>query len=211
MKQWLGKLKWLNICIAMVMLQGCATHRDTGIHEVRRSADDCVRLAAQLDYCLRLPQQAAAFSLSLTQRIQIEWKVEGEVRQFDFLTVLETDQRHTTLVLLSPIGQTLLTLQQDGQGVKEQVVMPLPRGFDPQLLLALVQLALWPQAALQPGLHDRCAQLSFSATRRLLECDRVTVVQVDYPDAQQPYTYQLQWMVPKVAQMFHLRAIAVTD
>jgi len=57
-----------------------------------------------------------------------------------------------TVVVSSPLGQTLFTVQVRGRTALVDARVPLPPGLDPQLLPALVQLALWPAEALRAGL-----------------------------------------------------------
>ena len=56
------------------------------------------------------------------------------------------------LVAATPLGQTLFSMRvRDGKALVD-VRAPLPGRFDPRMLPALVQFALWPEAAVRAGL-----------------------------------------------------------
>ncbi len=152
-----------------------------------QSDESCIAMAgsnAQAHYCLLPPAQAP--TLALTQQVQIDWKAQAHT----LLSVLESDATATTMVTLTPTGQTLFSLRQDAQGVTVQSATPLPPGFEPRALLALAQLALWPEHKLRAGLTG-CLTLDASAARRILRCDATVLLEVKYLD--RPESYRLQW------------------
>lgn len=196
------------VWMTALLLSGC----EWGNTPVSDAANPCVRLSQKAHYCLLAPDTAPA--LSVTQNLQIDGKIDEKNRQFIFLAVLEADQSTTTLVLLNPIGQTWLTVRQDMQGVSTQATTPLPREFDPKIVLALVQLALWPEHKLQESLHaapSSCAHLEVDPSNRTLWCDGVRILEIVYPDVKQPYTYDMKWFASPLEAPFQLHAMTVLE
>ncbi|TAK91854.1 MAG: DUF3261 domain-containing protein [Burkholderiaceae bacterium] len=149
--------------------------------------ENCIALAGHNDqarYCLLPTAQAPV--LNLTQEVQIDWK--GQT--FTLLSVLESGTNATTMVTLTPTGQTLFSVRQDAQKVALNPAAPLPSGFEPRALLALVQLALWPEEKLRAHLTG-CLRLEASATHRTLRCDDAALLDVSYLG--RPESYRLQW------------------
>ncbi len=182
-------MKRMLFLVLIILVSGC------------QQDDACIAMAGQNDqahYCL-LPA-AQAPTLALTQQVQIDWKDQT----FTLLSVLESDAAATTMVTLTPTGQTLFSLRQDAQGVVLKSAAPLPPGFNPRALLALVQLALWPEDKLRAGLTG-CLRLEASAARRTLHCDAAALLEVTY--LERPESYRLQWFsVP-----LNLQATAVQE
>lgn len=162
--------------------------------------EGCPALSNEIGYCLLPPEQTQ--TLSLMQKIQIEWKQKGsapaETKQLTLLSVLEADPRKTILVMLNPVGQTLYRVEQDKQGVISQTTLKLGTEFDPAILLALVQWALWPADQVRQQLHERdathsCLQVEITPQQRTISCGATRVLTVIYSDPQQPFSYQLEW------------------
>jgi len=149
--------------------------------------DNCIDLSGAASYCLLPAEQAP--TVSLTQQVQLDWNEQ----RFTLLSVLEADQKNTTLVMLNPVGQTLFSVKQDAQGVTTKAAMKLPSGFDPKILLAMIQLALWPEQKIRAGLAPAsCLRLEVAPDSRQLKCDGQPVLSVSYRNAQLT-SYQLKW------------------
>jgi hypothetical protein len=78
-----------------------------------------------------------------------------------------------TLVVSSPLGQTLFTVQVRGRTALVDARVPLPSGLDPRLLPALVQFALWPEPVLRAGLEPGTTLEQDGPRRSLLYKGRV--------------------------------------
>ena len=189
-------------------LSGCIPNSQLNDHNGNKhngnkhKGEPCIALSSAVEYCL-LPA-AQAPTLSLTQHVQIDWNEQ----QFTLLSVLEVDQTAMTLVMLNPVGQTLFSVRQDGQGVTSHAAMKLPTGFDPAVLLGLIQLANWPEQQLRDHLHlavTACLQLKTTPASRTLWCDEQPVLSVVYPDGKTHTSYQLKLF----SAPFQLRATEV--
>ncbi len=68
-------------------------------------------------------------------------------REQQFLTVARFDRRHLKLVVLLPSGQRLLTLDYDGEELRQQkdLAIDLPG----REILAIMQFANWPETSLR--------------------------------------------------------------
>jgi hypothetical protein len=77
------------------------------------------------------------------------------------------------LVAATPLGQTLFSIRvRDGKALVD-VRAPLPGRFDPRMLPALVQFALWPEAAVRAGLGPGLRLEQYGARRELLLRDQL--------------------------------------
>jgi hypothetical protein len=102
-------------------------------------------------------------------------------RQETVLVVLENRDGNLSLVASTPMGQTLFVVRvRDldpgvGAGVQAavDVRVPLPAGLDPRTLAALVQFALWPDAAVARSLGPGLSLRRDAAGRSLLRAGRV--------------------------------------
>lgn len=105
-------------------------------------------------------------------------------QEMAFQCVVEVDAQHLTVVGLSAQGQRLFSLRYDGQKLATESTALAPAGLDPQRVLADLQLALWPLAALQQSFVDTAWDLSepAPATRRLRREGRL-VAEVHYGGA----------------------------
>jgi hypothetical protein len=101
-----------------------------------------------------------------------------------FQCVVDVDAERLTLVGLSAQGQRWFSLRYDGRSLETQISPQAPELFDPQRMLADLQLALWPLAALQQAFADSGWQVSepAPATRRLRRDGRL-VAEVHYGGA----------------------------
>lgn len=86
-----------------------------------------------------------------------------------FQSVISADAGHLTLVVLGAEGQRWFSLRHDGRSLEVQSSALAPPALEPQRVLADLQLALWPLAALQQALDGSVWQVSepVAATRRL--------------------------------------------
>lgn len=145
----------------------------------------CATLAANAAYCLQPPSARGAFSA--LQQVDLHWQ---QVRQTT-LTELESDGTALHMAVLSPMGQKLLEVHYRPPQVK-QVAGP-PSGLEPALLLALVQLALWPQDSVRTGLRGD-ATWQEQAGLRQLRLDGAVLLEVSYEgDLPYPRHLVLRW------------------
>lgn len=119
-------------------------------------------LVALLGACRSTPQRpgptadaAPALLLapvSLGHSVHADQQLEawfGE-RQLQLRCAVAVDAHRLQVVGLSPAGQRLFTVQQDASGIDAQSAIPgVLEGLRPEWLIADLQLAFWPLAALQ--------------------------------------------------------------
>lgn len=105
-------------------------------------------------------------------------------REVSFQCVVDVDPQHLTLIGLSAQGQRWFSLRYDGSTLASESAPQAPEGLDPQRVLADLQLALWPLAALQQATAGTAWQVSqpVPATRRLRR-DGQLVAEVHYAGA----------------------------
>ena len=73
-------------------------------------------------------------------------------REERLLSQLENDADSLRLAAFTPLGATLLTAVFDGRSVETRSAMPTGAAFDARFVIALIQLALWPEAVVENGL-----------------------------------------------------------
>jgi hypothetical protein len=124
------------IAIALaLLLTGCA-------------AGTAVSVAPGYRYTLQPP--AAGPKFTALQEIVITAPNGREER---IVSQLENDETSMRLAALTPLGQTLLTAHFDGRTVQTKSALPLAPVFDAGFVIALIQLALWPEHSVAQGLN----------------------------------------------------------
>jgi hypothetical protein len=126
-----------------LLLAGCRGPADTGVH-----------LAPGVTFRLCLPETGP--DLFATQEMVMTFPGG---RQETAIAAIENRGGVMSLVVSTPLGQTLFVVQDRGGAVTVDTRVPLPAGLDPRALAALVQFTLWP------GL-----QLELDGARRTLLC-----------------------------------------
>jgi hypothetical protein len=98
-----------------------------------------------------------------------------------FQCVVDVDADRVTLVGLGAQSQRWFSLRYDGRSLETQISPQAPELLDPQRMLADLQLALWPLAALEQALAGSGWQVTepAPATRRLRRDGRL-VAEVHY-------------------------------
>jgi hypothetical protein len=120
--------------ITVLVLTGCAS-------------GNTVNLAPGYTYTLRSPASGPQFTA--VQEIVIQ---APDGREERLVSQLENDATSMRLAAFTPLGQTLLTVRYDGRSVQTASPMPVPPAFDARFVLALIQLALWPENEVAEGL-----------------------------------------------------------
>lgn len=124
-----------HVFLLIALLAGCGSER-------------CPTLPGGVSYCLQPPASGPSFSA--LQQVLIG---EGE-QQETLLARIENGPERLTLVGLTPLGQTVLTLTWDGKHIAATELPGLQPHINPAMLVAVLQLALWPQDAVRAGLPD---------------------------------------------------------
>lgn len=179
--------KWpYLVSLLLIMLTSACSHT------LQRQT--CVALANDVSYCLaQIPAESQI--RSLTQQVSIQ--VDGA--HHELLTQLELDKQNLTLVGLAPLGQALFTLTYDGNSLTSQQSMLLGDEFKAEYLLALIQLAYWPVADVNPHLQGASLieqACNAAQCRTLYASEKERIMQISY-DQQDPWKAVIQLAIPK--------------
>lgn len=115
-------------------------------------------------------------------------------RTFTLGTAIQIDAAGLKVVGLTATGHRLFTVSWDGTAVTAEKSSIFPDAMDPKRVLADVQLALWPLAAVQAAFHAGGLTVSepFAGVRRVQRGDTL-VAEVHYATAD-PWSGRL-WLV----------------
>src|SRR5262245_42691455 len=116
----------------LVALAGCAAQ-----------TPGCADLPGAIRYCLQAPSDAAAFSVR--QKIVVQYEGRREL----LIAEIDNTADNTRVVALTPFGHTLLDAQH-GNDATLATRLPDSR-LTPEMVIGLVQVALWPADAVQRG------------------------------------------------------------
>ncbi|MBI2380645.1 MAG: DUF3261 domain-containing protein [Gammaproteobacteria bacterium] len=122
----------------------------------------CVWLAPRASWCLA--------PVSAMPRLAVVQRLEAELpeRRERFIGQLELTGDALHLAALSPLGQRLFVLHDDGRRLDYRPFAPLAGQFAPGYVLADLQLMHWPFDALAPGLAAAGLRLTQSGGERRL-------------------------------------------
>jgi len=131
----------------------------------------CARLPGGASYCLQASSAVAPFEVQ--QKIEFTFNGRCET----MIVELEVDADGMRFAGLTPFGHKLVQASFDNRQVSAEV-LPDKR-LDPALLLALLQLALWPADSVRAGLGATVAVEESTGQRRVLDNGNL-VMEVDY-------------------------------
>ena len=102
-------------------------------------------------------------------------------RELTLQCAVQVDGRAVTVVGVDAVGRRVFTIGYDGTRATAESDPMIPEGFSPEYLLADVELALWPLAALQAGYAgtEWSVREPYAGARRLYRRDRL-VAEVHY-------------------------------
>lgn len=139
-------LRWLLLCS---MLAACIPGNE-----------HCPMLPGGERYCL---QKGGATAFATLQKTSIHY---GQ-QQITLLTRIESDDKGLRFVGLSPFGQTLMSVSWENGVLRAQLPPALQGKLDPAALLALIQIAQWPEDQVRAGLGPQWEMTATSNRRRL--------------------------------------------
>lgn len=99
----------------------------------------CPTLPGGTPYCLQAPSASPVFSV--LQRVTFTTPERSDT----LLMQIESGPQKLVLAGLTPLGQTLFTLQWDGQRTEANWAPGIKPAIEASALIALIQLAQWPQ------------------------------------------------------------------
>ncbi len=161
-----GLLKFA-LWLAVSLLAGCQTVKERPVNEM------AMPLLAVHD-----------FGASL----QVQQQVTGEYNgaHHEMLGVLELHSHQVSLVGLSAQGLKLFTLQYDGDNLVMEKSALVQEHFQPQQVLADIQLALWPEGEIQRQLGVPWRLQQSSRLRQLFyKNNRVVAINYETDDPMQ--------------------------
>jgi hypothetical protein len=139
------------------------------------------------------PPLAAPHALSPRSASQVIHAAYGD-RALTMRTAIQLDAANLKVIGVTATGQRLFTVGWDGKTVTAEKSALVPDNVDPARVLADVQLALWPLAALQETLRAQQFEVSepFAGVRRLSRGETL-IAEVHYAAAD-PWASRL-WLV----------------
>lgn len=143
-----------------------------------KSESSCPRLFGDGRYCLQPTTGLTPFNAQ--QKIDIRFRD----RRDTLIAEVEVDQSGMHLVALTPFGQTLLQANFDNR-VASATKTPDER-LNPTLLIALLQLSLWPAESVQKGLQLPLTLID-EPGRRLIADGEETLLSIEYTGNMPPY------------------------
>jgi hypothetical protein len=157
----------------------------------------CVALNAQASYCLQHPSALGEFTA--LQRVDFHWQDRTETT----LTEIECDASTMRMAVLTPMGQKLLEVRYAPPRV-EQLAGPASR-LDPAMLIALVQMALWPADNVQAGLRGPVEWRSGNGNRQLFVSGK-PLVEMEF-DGTLPYPERLTMRIESPRMQLDIRTL----
>lgn len=137
-------------------------------------------------YCLQPTTAVAPFEVQ--QKVEIRFRGGRET----LIAELEADAAGLRFVAMSPLGQTLLRASYDNQTATAGKLSDAR--LSPLLLIAQLQLALWPADSVRAGLEAPLRLEESAGRRRILNGDE-TVLTIDY-DGDRPPFRRMRMAIP---------------
>ncbi len=182
-------MKKLIACVlllASTTLIGC---------QVNQQRQQCVSFSRQLDYCLQMPDVDV-----LSQTHELTVLFERQQQRHELLLHVEIDNRQLIVVGLGPIGQALFTLTFDGQTLNSQHSALLGNDFKPEYILALIQMAYWPEKSVSIGLQQGnifSDSLIAQSWRKVIDTEQQEVVMISYQKSVNPWLSTVTINIPE--------------
>lgn len=149
----------------------------------------CVPLpSSNGQYCLQTSTGVKPFAVR--QTVEINYRDVHEVMISD----LEVSKEGLQMIAFTPFGQKLMQVNDDN--LKVAAENPLAARLDPSMLVALLQLALWPGESVKQGLSPSLTLVETATEREVLSNDQV-VLYMRYADKDMPY-HQLSIEMPRI-------------
>jgi hypothetical protein len=108
---------------------------------------------------------------------------------------IESDSENLRFVGLTPLGQKLIQVNYDNRTVTATTTSSTP--LDPAMLIAMLQIALWPTDAVRLGLSTKLTLQETNNSRRILSGSNVLLT-VNHIGTQLPYQ-QLHLTIPSLS------------
>jgi hypothetical protein len=139
----------------------------------------CANLPGGGRYCLQTTAEIAPFDVQ--QQVDVTFNGRRETMIFE----LEVDAGGMRLAGLTPFGQKLIQASYDNREARADT-LPDDR-LDPSLLLALLQITLWPADSVRAGLASRSMVLEEREGMRRVLQDGNVLLAVGYTGSLPPF------------------------
>lgn len=161
----------------------------------------CATLPAGGQYCLQATSALAPFEIQ--QKVDFYYQGNHET----MIAYIENDSENLNFVGLTPFGQKLIHVNYNNQQAKA-IISPDKR-LAPSLMIALLQLALWPTASVQTGLSAEFVVEESDGHRRIFDGTKL-LMDVRYANGTAPYQ-QLQIILPAAGMKLDIVSLAESD
>ncbi|MCB5188044.1 DUF3261 domain-containing protein [Methylobacillus caricis] len=133
------------------------------------------------------------------QQVDISFKDKHE----SMIASIENDAAGLDFVGLTLFGQKIMHLRYDNQ--QASALLSPDKRLDPALMLALLQLALWPADSVRTGLGTSM-ELEDSGTYRRISSGNKLLMDIRYADPATPY-HQLDIAVPAASMTLSINSL----
>jgi hypothetical protein len=158
----------------------------------------CAALPLSARYCLQPSTDASPFSVR--QQVSARFKGQREMLIAD----IENRSDGLAFVGLTPFGLTVFQVAYDNR-TTTAARLPDTR-ISPELLLGMLQLALWPADSVRRGLGD-AAKVEDGPGQRRIFIDKQLLMEMRHDDTAAPYRHmQIHW--PAIDMELDIRALA---
>ncbi len=187
MHKYLTKTLILSLLLATMLLSTSCIKQDPR----------CVNLMGNGRYCLQPTSTITPFNIQ--QKVEASIKNHHEI----MVTEIEVNAESMQLIGLTPFGHQLVHISYNNE--KAKAVVSLDSRLDPTLLIAMIQLALWPVDSVRKGLGEPLLLEESNGHRRYLAKD-VLVLDVSYANAKVPAN-KLNLFFPTVGLMLDIESL----
>jgi hypothetical protein len=165
--KYLTKTLILSLLVATMLLSTSCMNHDPR----------CVNLMGNGRYCLQPTTAITPFNIQ--QKVEASIKNHNEI----MVTEIEVNAESMQLIGLTPFGHQLVHISYNNE--KAKAVVSRDSRLDPTLIIAMIQLALWPVDSVRKGLGEPLLLEETNGHRHYLAKDKL-VLDVSYANAMAP-------------------------
>ena len=161
----------------------------------------CTVLPGGGQYCLQ--------PTSAIQPFEVQQKVEATFkgRHETMITEIEVNANEFNFVGLTPFGQKLVHISYDNQSVITRTIPD--KRLDPTIMLALIQLSLWPAESVRMGL-SKSLVLEETDSQRSIIAGKQVIMQMHYTDNTMPHQ-ALEVALPTMEMILEVVSLPETE
>lgn len=157
----------------------------------------CASMPGGGRYCLQATSLAPEFEVQ--QQVLVRYRDKRDT----MIASVENDAQHLDFVGLTPFGQKLIHMRYDNQAA---IAMLSPdKRIKPAMMLALLQLALWPAETVQQGL-DEASLISTQDRERSITHKGKLVMHIHYENPAIPGA-DMQISLPEAALILEIKRL----